>query len=92
MGKREGYRQDLAELLVKAVVSGESGELGRYVVTNSNLPGPGGNLELALAFGDAVGEHAVQGTGSERLWDLCVSLAEVSPEEAPVNGLTAPNK
>jgi hypothetical protein len=71
--------------LVRALASGESGELERYIITNSNLPGPRGNLELALAFGDAVVEHAIPGTGSQRLWNLCVGLTEVSPEEAPVN-------
>jgi hypothetical protein len=85
VGKREGYRQDLAERLARAVVSGESGELERYIVTHSNLPGPRGNLELALAFGDVVGEHALQGTGLQRLWNLCLDLTELSAEEAPVN-------
>ena len=56
-----------------------------YLVSNSNLPGPRGNLELAQAFGDVIGERAGRGATPDVLWALCDDLASITAEEAPVN-------
>jgi hypothetical protein len=85
MGKRDGHRQDLIRLFDELDASGDSGTLTAYLVSNSNLPGPRGNLELAQAFGDVAGERSGQGATLESLWKLCVELKGISATEAPVN-------
>ena len=83
MGKREKHKQDLTGLLDASLVTGEVQELLGYIVSNSNLPGPRGNLELAHAFADVVEAHSA--SAETKLWELCVQMTEVSVDEAPVN-------
>jgi hypothetical protein len=85
MGKRDAHRQDLLRLFDEFGASGDAETLVAYLVSNSSLPGPRGNLELAQAFGDVVGERAGEGQNPESLWALCDGLASISATEAPVN-------
>ena len=85
MKKRERYQADLAELVHGALEIGKTVELEQYIAANSNLPGPRGNLELALAFGDVIAKQTAQATRVDALWNLCAGLAEIPPEAAPVN-------
>jgi hypothetical protein len=50
-----------------------------YLTSNSNLPGPRGNLELAEAFGDAIARCAAH----DKLYHLCQTMTQVSADEAP---------
>lgn len=81
MGKKEDYKRELIALLDAFIATGNDQALCDYIASNSNLPGPRGNLELAAAFGNAVKQHV----SSESLWSLCQTMAEVSAEETPVN-------
>jgi hypothetical protein len=80
MGKRENHVNDLLRLFEAFIATADDKELLGYLTSNSNLPGPRGNLELAEAFGDAMG----QCTAADRLWQLCRTMTEVSAEEGPV--------
>ena len=54
-----------------------------YLVTNSALPGPRSNLELAYVFGDQVGDEAAE--SGDATWQLCKEMLAIPPEAAPVN-------
>jgi hypothetical protein len=81
VGKRESHRRELIALFDEFIATGNDQELCDYIASNSNLPGPRGNLELAEAFGDVVRRYA----SDESPWSLCQTMAEISPEKAPVN-------
>ena len=81
MGKRDDHINDLLPLLERFIATGDDKELFGYLTSNSNLPGPRGNLELAEAFGDAI----VQCADNDRLYHLCQMMTDVSADEAPVN-------
>ncbi|MBN1993575.1 MAG: hypothetical protein JW953_12820 [Anaerolineae bacterium] len=84
MNKREKHKQDLIELLDQILETGEATPLRNYIAANSNnLPGPRGNLELAQAWGEVVEAYA--GPATVKLWNLCVEMANISADEAPVN-------
>ena len=83
MGKKEDYKRELIALLDAFIVTGNDQGLFDYIASNSNLPGPRGNLELAEAFGDATGQYAQEKSG--QLWELCAKMTKVSADEAPVN-------
>ena len=85
MGKRDGHKQDLCRLFDEFDARGDAEALVAYLVSNSSLPGPRGNLELAQAFGDVVGERAGEGQTPESLWALCDGLTGITAAEAPVN-------
>jgi hypothetical protein len=83
MSKRERHRSDLIGLLDAFLETGDDGELLAYIASNSNLPGLRGNLELAQAFGDVAEDYAAREV--QVLWELCLGMSHVSPDEAPVN-------
>ncbi|WP_214020023.1 hypothetical protein [Methanoculleus sp.] len=84
MTRKETYIREVARLLTSFLSSGSAVDLLAYLVAGSTLPGPRANLELADAFGETVREFAVADADDHRiLWDLCVELACVSPEDAP---------
>ena len=83
MGKRDAHLQTLKNLLDQFVKTGSEQELVDYVLSNSNLPGPRANLELADAFPEALGEIAQK--ESHKCWALCMRMLELTAEEAPVN-------
>jgi hypothetical protein len=83
VGKREDHKRELIVLLDAFIATGNDRALCDYIASNSNLPGPRGNLELAEAFADLIGQYATE--KGDRLWELCTKIAEMSAEEAPVN-------
>lgn len=84
MTKKETHKQDLIALFDDWANTGATEPLTDYLVSNSNLPGPRGNLELAQVFADGVADYC-QGGDATDAWDLCFALTQVSPDEAPVN-------
>ncbi len=76
------YHHDLIGLLDDYMTTSHAEGLEAYLVANSHLPGPRGNLELADAFAMAVRDRAPR--DAERLWQLCLRLADVRIEQAPV--------
>ncbi len=84
MTHKETHIKEVARLLTGFLSSGDAGDLLAYLVAGSCLPGPRANLELAEAFSGTVQEFAIVDSDDLRLlWDLCVELACVSPEDAP---------
>src|SRR3990170_2605616 len=83
MSKKKSYEKDLAFYFVELFKSSDEGKLREYLLSNSNLPGPRGNLELADAFADTVENYSVKEL--ERMWSLCQELISVSAAEAPTN-------
>jgi hypothetical protein len=83
MSKKENYKEPLADCIKEALKADNAENLTKYLTSNSNLPGPRGNLELAEAFADAVKDSA--GKEPEKLWNLSMKLTQFSPIEAPVN-------
>jgi hypothetical protein len=83
MSEKESYRERLIDLVDKFLKIGNTENLVQYLTSNSNLPGPRGNLELADVFADVVKDYAR--SEPEKLWSLCLQLAQFSLAEAPVN-------
>ncbi len=83
MGKKERHRQDLARFLDDFLKTGDEETITEYLVSNSSLPSPRANLELAKAFAEVAEDYSNR--GPEKLWSLCLKLISFSPDEAPVN-------
>ncbi|KDE56297.1 hypothetical protein [Methanoculleus sp. MH98A] len=84
MTRKETHIREVARLFTGFLSSGDAGDLLAYLIAESRLPGPRANLELAAAFSGTVQEFAVADPDDLRiLWNLCVELACVSPEDAP---------
>jgi hypothetical protein len=79
MSKRENYAHKLYPLFDAFITSGDDQELLDYLTTNSNLPGPRGNLELAEAFGDVIAQCAAY----DKLYHLCQTMTAIPADEAP---------
>jgi hypothetical protein len=82
MGRKESYKEHLPVLIDESLRTGVAENLMAYLTSNSNLPGPRGNLELADAFADVVGGYEGD---CDKLWSLCMQLSRFSLVEAPVN-------
>jgi len=83
MSQKEKYQDELTSLVGEFIATGNAEQLKAYLLSNSNLPGPRGNLELAQSFMDVLESYAAQGAGG--LWELCLAMAETSVQAAPVN-------
>jgi hypothetical protein len=83
MTKKENHRRDLIGLFDELAGNGNAKRLMEYIVSNSNLPGPRGNLELAVAFADLVEDYTEK--EDKNLWGLCLNMTAISADEAPVN-------
>lgn len=83
MSKRASYKEHLTKLINESLKTGKAENLIKYLTSNSNLPGPRGNLELADVFAGVVGDYS--GREHEKLWNLCLQLTQFSLIEAPVN-------
>lgn len=81
MNKKEKHLRDLKSLFAAYLNDGQAGPLEEYLLANSNLPGRRANLELAEAFADSAGAAA----RSDLAWELCLDLAGIPPEAAPVD-------
>src|SRR4030042_523256 len=83
MSRKEGYKEHLTDLIDEALKTDNEENLRKFLSSNSSLPGPRGNLELAEAFADIVKDYAEK--EPEKLWNLCLKLTQFSLIEAPVN-------
>jgi hypothetical protein len=81
VSKQQDHARELTDLLSTYLRTGDEQPLWRILASNSNLPGPRGNLELAAAFADLVGQHAP--SAPDKLWKLCASMADLSASQAP---------
>lgn len=61
----------------------DSASLAEYLASNSRLPGPRGNLELAAAFADAMGSCAVQSVWHHVLVEWVAIPADAAPTNDP---------
>ncbi len=84
MSKKQKHIDDLREILTGTSIIKAQDELFKYIIFNSNLPGPRGNLELASAFEEIISDH-ISRASVEELWELCSSMSNFSALEAPVN-------
>jgi hypothetical protein len=83
MSKKEGYREDLVDLLNDFLKTSDEEKIMEFLVSNSNLPSPRGNLELADAFAEVAEDYSIR--NPQKMWELASRLTDVSPNEAPVN-------
>jgi hypothetical protein len=83
MSRKESYKVHLTDLINEFLKTRNAENLAKYLASNSNLPGPRGNLELADVFAEVVKDYAER--ESEKLWNLCLKLTQFSLSEAPVN-------
>jgi hypothetical protein len=83
VSKKENYKPVLMRFLDDFLKTGDEEKLTEYLISNSNLPSPRGNLELALAFAEVVEDYSIE--HSEKIWNLCQKLARISSDVAPTN-------
>lgn len=83
MSRKENYKENLTNFINEYLKTGETENLRNYLTSNSNLPGPRGNLELADVFAEVVRDYGER--EHEKLWKLCLQLSQFSLIEAPVN-------
>lgn len=83
MSKKEAHKKVLADLLNGFLRTGDEEKIREYLISNSNLPGPRGNLELADVFAEIVEDYSIK--NPPKIWELASRLTNVSPNEAPVN-------
>jgi hypothetical protein len=80
---KESYKLDLTHLLDEFLRTGNKEKITEYLVSNSNLPSPRGNLELAAAFAEVVEFYS--SVELKSMWELCLKLTEISADKAPIN-------
>lgn len=83
MNKKDSYKDRLRATIARAVSDRDDGELVAYLASNSNLPGPRGNIELAYAFAEVAAELSAE--RPSEIWALAYQLSLLPPSEAPVN-------
>ena len=83
MSKKEGYREVLTGLMDEFLKTDNQEAIREYLASNSNLPGPRGNLELAYAFADVAESYSAK--HPKEMWAVATGLAKVSASEAPAN-------
>jgi hypothetical protein len=83
MSKKEFYKEALVCLLEEFLKTGNGEKIRDYLASNSSLPGPRGNLELAFAFAQVAEDFSTRDLS--KMWELALGLISVSADEAPVN-------
>jgi hypothetical protein len=83
MSKKESYKEILVCLLDEFLKTGSDKEVREYLASNSSLPGPRGNLELAYAFVEVAEDFSTKKVNE--MWELALALTSISANEAPVN-------
>lgn len=83
MSKKEEYKRVLIDQLDEFLKTHNEERVREYLSSNSNLPGPRGNLELAYAFADVIEDCSKR--DPRKVWELASRLSRVSAIEAPVN-------
>ncbi len=83
MKKKDYHKQTLTELFEEFLRLGNEASIREYLVSNSSLPGPRGNLELAGAFAETAEAYAKE--APQRVWGLCLAFSQVSADRAPTD-------
>ena len=83
MSKKESYKEILVCLLDEFLKTDNDQEIKKYLASNSNLPGPRGNLELAYAFAEVAEDFSTKNVS--KMWELALVLTSIAAIEAPVN-------
>ena len=83
MSKKEDYKKCLICLFNDFLKTDNEQEVADYLASNSHLPGPRGNLELAYAFAEVAEDFSTR--DPHKIWELASRLISVSANEAPVN-------
>jgi len=83
MNKRKNFKEILVSLLDNYLIKNEEDTIVEYLISNSNLPGPRGNLELANELVEVITGYPIEDV--ERLWDLFLRLGKISSDEVAVN-------
>ena len=83
MSKKEGYKECLTRLFNDFLKTNNEDMLADYLDSNSHLPGPRGNLELAYSFAEVAEDFSTR--DPHKIWELASRLISVSASEAPVN-------
>ena len=68
MSKKESYKEVLVHLLAEFLKTGDTEKIREYLASNSNLPGPRGNLELAYAFAEVAEDFSIK--NPIEIWEL----------------------
>jgi len=79
--KKDEYHRHLTGLFEVFLKNGDRRRIMEYLASNSNLPGPRGNLELAHAFADSI-EQLSDGVADD-IWTLILRLTEIGSDKAP---------
>ncbi len=80
MSKRDDYLRSLQTVITShAEIDTRINALEQFLLSNSNLPGPRGNLELSAAFSDTVGSIGY----AQWLEDVIVRWIGMTAEQAP---------
>ncbi|MDW5562180.1 MAG: hypothetical protein SA339_03060 [Methanomassiliicoccus sp.] len=82
MNRKVTYKSEIRESILD-YLAGDDRTIVNYLASNSNLPGPRGNLEMAEAFADLAGEMSIK--EPIKIWKLAADMAAIPPEAAPVN-------
>lgn len=83
MSKKEDYKKCLLCLFKDFLKTDNEQSVADYLASNSHLPGPRGNLELAYAFAEVAEDFSTR--DPHKIWELASKLISVSASEAPVN-------
>jgi hypothetical protein len=83
MSKKEDYKKCLICLFNDFLETDNEEKVTAYLASNSHLPGPRGNLELAHAFAEVAEDFSAK--DPHKIWELASRLISVSASEAPVN-------
>lgn len=83
MTRIEQFIQEVRPFFEEYIQEGNIRNLEDYLATNSGLPGPRGNLELAEAFACVATGYFAQ--EADKTWELCSRLVSVDAAKAPTN-------
>lgn len=80
---RADRRETARRLLADALASGDDRDLRSFLMADSNLPGPRGNLELASDFAEMISEQPPD--TEPQAWTLCLRWTTIAVDDAPVD-------
>jgi hypothetical protein len=83
MSKKEDYKKCLICLFNDFLKTDNEQGVADYLASNSHLPDPRGNLELAYAFAEVAENFSKR--DPHKIWELASRLISFSANEAPVN-------
>ena len=84
LSNKEKYYQEVQEILNRFLETLNDQEFNRYLLSNSNLPSPRVNLELAYAIFDVLAIFK-KNDDKKELWSLFLNLSKVNPKKGPTH-------